>query len=73
MTKTNFLYNTGDLVQFTYGHLGASVKKIGVVMEGASQPAAGEKVFKIRAEEKDYWLPASRIEMLSKVVKASSK
>jgi len=64
-------YNIGDLVEFIHGHLGASIKRTGIVIDAGAQRR--DKIYKIRAEGKDYWISAPRIEMLSKVVKASSK
>jgi|14BtaG_2_1085337.scaffolds.fasta_scaffold185847_2 hypothetical protein len=72
MKKEEFLYDIGDLVQFTYGRLGAVAKKIGFVAE-KNRKVTSDTLYKIKAGEKDYWIPTSRIELLSKVVKASSK
>jgi hypothetical protein len=68
MAALNFRYHAGDLVEFTYGHLGASVKKIGIVIEGSLRMTK-DNVFKIRADEKDYWIPRTRITLLSKATK----
>ena len=72
MTKRNFRYNIGDLVKFTHGHLGAAATKIGIVVE-QSLRMTKDNVYKIRAEGKDYWIPRTSIELLSKVVSPTSK
>jgi hypothetical protein len=72
MGKLYFQYNIGDLVKFTHGHLGASITRTGIVI-GQSFRYTKDNVFKIRTEGKDYWVPRTRIELLSKVMDAGSK
>jgi hypothetical protein len=72
MGKIYFRYDIGDLVEFTHGHLGASIKRIGIITE-QSLRMTKDNVYKIRAEEKSYWIPRTMITLLSKATKASSK
>jgi hypothetical protein len=67
-----FLYNIGDLVEFTHGHLGASVKRIGIVVE-QSLRMTKDNVYKIRTNEKDYFIPRTHITLLSKAGNSTSK
>jgi len=72
MGKAYFHYNIGDLVEFTHGHLGAAATKIGIVIE-QSLRMTKDNVYKIRSGEKDYWIPRTRIELLSEAAKADPK
>jgi len=65
-------YNVGDLVEFNYGRLGASVKLVGIVVE-QSINYTKDNLYKIKVKEKDYWIRSSHITLLSKAPKGSSK
>ena len=67
-----FCYNIGDLVEFTYGRLGASITRIGIVV-GQSLRMTKDNVYRIRTNEKDYFIPRTKIKLLSKVEKDTSK
>jgi hypothetical protein len=67
-----FSFNIGDLVEFIHGHLGASVKRIGLIVERSLKPTRDD-MYKIQSNEKYYWICGTRIEMLSKATKGSSK
>jgi hypothetical protein len=72
MVKRVQLFKVGDLVEFIYGRLGASVNKYGIVVERMSGMTRDD-MYKIRAGAKDYWIPRTRIELLSKAIKAGPK
>ena len=72
----NFYYNIGDLVKFTivrnteeYKH---HVEKIGIVVE-QSLRMTKDNVFRIRANDRDYWIPRPRITLLSKALNPAPK
>ena len=69
---SGFRYNIGDLVEFRHGHLGASVLKVGVVVE-QSYRITRDNMFKILVKDKYYWKSADKITLLSKATKGSSK
>ena len=65
-------FNIGDLVEFIHGRVGASITKTGLVVE-RSYRMTKDDMYKIRTDEKDYWISRPRITLLSEAVKASSK
>ena len=65
-------YNVGDLVEFRYGRLGASVTRVGIVVE-QSINYTKDNLYKIKVKEKDYWIRSSHITLLSKASKVASK
>jgi hypothetical protein len=67
-----FSFNVGDLVEFTHGHLGASVQRIGLVVERSLKPTRDD-MYKIQSNEKYYWICSTRMEMLSEAAKHVSK
>ena len=70
--RLKFLYDIGDLVEFTHGRLGASITRIGIVVE-QSLRMTKDNVYKIRTNEKDYFIPRTNIKLLSKVGNSTSK
>tara|TARA_R110002110_G_scaffold46424_3_gene140347 strand:- start:1471 stop:1689 length:219 start_codon:yes stop_codon:yes gene_type:complete len=72
MTKRIEPYNVGDLVEFRYGRLGASVTRVGIVVE-QSINYTKDNLYKIKVKEKDYWIRSSHITLLSKASKVASK
>ena len=65
-------YNIGDLVEFKYGRLGASVSRVGIVVE-QSINYTKDNLYKIKVKGKDYWIRSSHITLLSKAPKGVSK
>lgn len=68
------MFNKGDLVEFTYGKLGAYITRTGIYA-GESYSSAIDRytVYKVIHENRAYWVPRSCIEVLSTVAKAPSK
>ena len=65
-------YSVGDLVEFKYGRLGASVSRVGIVVE-QSINYTKDNLYKIKVKGKDYWIRSSHITLLSKAPKGVSK
>ena len=72
MSKKHYSYNVGDLVEFVHGRLGAYIKRTGIVIE-QSLKYTRDDMFKIRVGEKDYWMAANQITLLSRAGKTYSK